>query len=902
MPRKLQVYEVMGKDKGVVDQGDQYSLKFIYEHNLTRNAYNMCKGSFGGVASSSSLPHEYICVQSMDGMLSVFEYESFSLSCFLPKALIPGPLRYLPKTDSFVTVGSSWELESYKYQVLTTSAKSFERQSTDSSATKQKKILPEFTYNLGESALDIEIVNHSVNGMSACSILVLGERNLYCLTDTGVLRFMRKFDFNPSCFCPYAIINSASANSNPNAGNSINYIIATHSKILLVHEDVRVKWAAQVDHVPVQLAITRLDELNGVIVTISEDGQLRCSCLGTEPALMNPILNDDSSKQFDMQHAESEYRALQAKIKGAIMNTGAVMTTVNKTGLVLTMDVPSRLDQTTALTRVKDSELSDPLDAIPSITCKLTLKSPEPVQNVKVSVSARLPIIAVPDTVCFSVLGSVPIDQDITFYMKTRHIPSSLSVNVCATYCYSVNGVQRIAETRFELPLRLVAKAGQQTSKFDQESADSKGQDSKPTSQASANLKKITLETNKPCVNLTELMPELSGSYIAANGNIVAAQYYGHPNTNITIQAAKSGANRYRIQSENYESLWLIAHEFVRRLKQFFVKQSQDVSITCQEAIPVDEFKLLIDKHLELRQLIDHYNEMLEKNCGQFRAVQKRMLTKLKDKSPSSMDSMEALLDATYRRILSISESYMNTQKELSIASHSLNNMSNLYVLLLSLAFKLNKEDREILENIMSFKLPDTADLGWEETITAAITNLIRGGLSKGKDSQSQPQIQLKLPEDSNKLEKQMKSLVSKFESGATISSAVYMRKDAAYEPAPAPAVVNKPARVAEDDSSARKRAEEEREKAALRLEEQRRKLLAEKSKAPVAAKTRTTFGEDYDEEEDEKPVVATTRASREVAQEPVRRPFGATKLPTFEELMKSTDVDKKGFDSDEEI
>ncbi len=207
----------------------------------------MCKGPFGGYSlSSQSPPHEYICVQSMDGMLSVFEYESFSLSCFLPKVLIPGPLKYMPKTDSFITVSSSWELESYRYQVLASSAKTYERNQDNTGGVKLKKILPEYTYNLGEAAIDIEIINHqtSSSGQSVCSILILGERNLYCLSDTCVLKYMKKFDYNPSCFCAYQMLSPNAANS-----NSINFIIATHSKLLYVCEDVKVKWAAQVDQV-----------------------------------------------------------------------------------------------------------------------------------------------------------------------------------------------------------------------------------------------------------------------------------------------------------------------------------------------------------------------------------------------------------------------------------------------------------------------------------------------------------------------------------------------------------------------------------------------------------------------------------------------------------------------------
>ena len=83
----------------------------------------------------------------------------------------------MPKTDSFITVGSTWELESYRYQNLATSAKTYERQQ-ESSSVKVKRILPEYTYTLGEGALDIEVVDQSMSGQSGCSVLVLGKQLL----------------------------------------------------------------------------------------------------------------------------------------------------------------------------------------------------------------------------------------------------------------------------------------------------------------------------------------------------------------------------------------------------------------------------------------------------------------------------------------------------------------------------------------------------------------------------------------------------------------------------------------------------------------------------------------------------------------------------------------------------
>ena len=57
---------------------------------------------------------DFVCIQSMDGTLAVFEQESFAFSRFLPGALLPGPISYVQRLDSFVTVSSQRQVESYK--------------------------------------------------------------------------------------------------------------------------------------------------------------------------------------------------------------------------------------------------------------------------------------------------------------------------------------------------------------------------------------------------------------------------------------------------------------------------------------------------------------------------------------------------------------------------------------------------------------------------------------------------------------------------------------------------------------------------------------------------------------------------------------------------------------------
>ena len=52
----------------------------------------------------------------------------------------------------------------------------------------------DWTFELSEHALRIDVLEMSP---AQHSIVVLGERNIFCLTYGGTMRFMRKLDYHP---------------------------------------------------------------------------------------------------------------------------------------------------------------------------------------------------------------------------------------------------------------------------------------------------------------------------------------------------------------------------------------------------------------------------------------------------------------------------------------------------------------------------------------------------------------------------------------------------------------------------------------------------------------------------------------------------------------------------------
>ena len=88
---------------------DSYQIVLLYQHKLARAAFSLTIGRFGGVVNK-----DFMCVQSIDGAISVFEQESYTFSRFLPDFLLPNPIVYVERTDSLITLSSSYEVESFR--------------------------------------------------------------------------------------------------------------------------------------------------------------------------------------------------------------------------------------------------------------------------------------------------------------------------------------------------------------------------------------------------------------------------------------------------------------------------------------------------------------------------------------------------------------------------------------------------------------------------------------------------------------------------------------------------------------------------------------------------------------------------------------------------------------------
>uniref|UniRef100_A0A3P8NM91 Bardet-Biedl syndrome 9 n=1 Tax=Astatotilapia calliptera TaxID=8154 RepID=A0A3P8NM91_ASTCA len=511
-PRKLSVYSVSGT-AGNVEHGDQYQLKLVYEHNLQRTACNMTYGTFGGVTG-----HHSLCIQSMDGMLMFFEQDSYSFGRFLPGFLLPGPLTYNPRTDSFLTVSSARELESYKYETLAVATEAESRQDPNLPLkTGGKRLTPDWVFVLGEQALDLCVPSFS---HASSHIFILGERNIYCLRDNGQIHFMKKLEFNPSCFLPYA------------------------------------------------------------------------------------------------------------------------------------------------------------------------------------------------------------------------------------------SGVPKVLQSRFNLPPSLVCVAcpPPKATKF-----------------------KITVDTNQPPVDLSSIFREFSAKSEDKDGNSLAFQLLS--GAKVTVLASKT-SQRYRIQSDSFEDMWLVVKELVHRFDQHFSKLGiKDFKKSFSGPLPLEEYFLSVDKHFQLRVSAQKYQDLLSERAVQFRAIQRRLLTRFKDKTPAPLQNLDTLMDATYSQVMALAEAAEENRALLEEAFVRLRSATHLLVLLLSLWQGLTPDQTSILEATLLPLLQDTPQLGWEESCDAAVSHLLRTCLSQNPKDQATSLAQtggsvLGLPSDTARLKKHITLLCERIGKGGRLTLA----------------------------------------------------------------------------------------------------------------------------------
>lgn len=712
-PRLLSVY-ILGWVQN--DQGTQYNLTTVYTLSLERTAFNMTWGPFGGAKGK-----DLICVQSMDGMLSFFQHDAFIFSCFLPDFLVPGPLGHLPRADSIVTVTSAHVLQSFKYQSFAVAAKT----PGAPDASTKKKIAPDFSVNLGEHCVDLAI---KTTAKGSSHILALGERTVFCFKENGVLRFARKLDFNPSCLYVYGTAPS----STDEEGSVVQFILATHTNQLLIFKDTHLMWAAHMEHSPAALCVAHLQHLRGVIVCLDDVGHLSCSYLGTDPALFVATLAD---RELNYEEADREMKALQQAIKDAQKEHSSG----SEDGLLLTVEMSSSRP-------VENEEENEGLRKCLDMKLSLRSRGNTCAKDVSVYITTFLPATAHPTYCHWETIDDATVSKVISVVCVPVLLP--VHRNLIVTASYVDHGLHRSTEQHVALPFSLFCT---------------------PCQPLKAAEYKITVDTNCPSVNLPDLFPELAFTKPSEGvtlPNAMGFKLLAGPE--VTVVSSKS-SERYRIQSDHFSAIAPMMDELIGRLGAHWKTRVPPFCARCNDKPPLNEYFEIIDNHYRMRISMEQCREVLKRHAQQFRAIQKRLLTRFKDKTPVGLAHLDTLLEGTFMQIMALADKYEVFQSDLERCSNDLACATKLTLMVIKLSVIMSPEEYRTLEACLNPVVIFDSEQGWEEQTFAAISHLLHTSLAKNPKDHTGP-VALELP-DVQKLKRNIALLCDRISKGGRLGA-----------------------------------------------------------------------------------------------------------------------------------
>ncbi|XP_066261107.1 protein PTHB1 [Euwallacea similis] len=690
-PRLLTVYSLVFKT-GKTDHGNQSYLQLLYEHKLRRSAHNFAIGPFGG-----SQQRDFICVQSLDGMLSFFEQESHVAYVALPDFLLPGPLCYVTKTDSFVIVNCDWNVATYRYKILSEAAD----ESTDPIYAKPK-IFSEWEFNLGESVLDIKVINDIIS--KEAHIVMLGEKNIFCLTENGRLRFMNRLGYSPICMEAYIL------------DPDLFTLVVAETGMLLVYENTTLKWSARMDFLPVVISRCFLRLIKGALVTLSDEGRLECCYLGTEPSFfVAPPLN---IQEIDFVKAEQELASLE-KVLASSSSSDASQNNIEKE-LEVQVQISREIEVCTFEHNIKNAT-NNYMTQI-----KVELAPHVTFQEVQVSIAVQRPLKAMPSIHFFSDLWDCKTVCSHVFLDEAQDVPS-LEVEVKISVINNF-GVPRTVTRFAALPASLILE---------------------PCEPEKENKFKVTLATNQRPVGLENLFPEYCGKDPSSSLN--ALGFKSASGNSGTILLAKS-TEKFRLQSDSFTILSILVELLASRLKL----SAFDCKISLTSQLPTTEIFNYANDHFSTKQKVKDLQSHLSQLSAQFRLIQKRLIAKYRAKNPISLKSLELLLNDTYSDILDVTDKLENEIENLSKAQTNLSCSLHLVRQLIHF-LDVDMEIFSLADSTFSSKVYDLDVQSWEDVMDASLCYLLRAVIPKTeKDRLRAPHTSFDEIKDLSKFEKHL--------------------------------------------------------------------------------------------------------------------------------------------------
>ncbi|KAI9209277.1 PTHB1 N-terminus-domain-containing protein [Polychytrium aggregatum] len=637
---------------------------------------------------------DLICIQSLDGIWTVVDGGSVGFVRKLPDFILPGSLCYIPTTDSIVTYSSTMAVESYRYHHIAIADEVPAIQPGDKRPTtpwaSAKRLKPDWSFIVMDTVVDILIT-----------------RTELCIDDQAEI----------------AVVGYLGAPDEK--GIPKHYLaIGTHSGLLMIYHGTCLIWMARMDTIPASIRIGSFWDTRNLIVHLNDMGDLCVAYLGTRKS---PMSLDQDTPVVVSDENILELRKVHRDLEAATSDSGKRL---SKAATFL--DVQHELH----ITCEPENSLLDGGDTgwIRRARCvvKVSNLGSVCVTEIRASV-ATVFFMRITDVVepALDLDPECSCEMAFSLALESDGLYGGQPIQVLLTFSVATQP-DRLIGQRYDIDLPITI-GGSFCAADPDESA----------------MTEVVFETDYGHQVLPALYEgDTSKEHHALlEGGCITFRHWN--GVVVCINAQRKGFLSFR--SESLDALALP----IRGLwKQFYRQSIADPPHFSIKELPMPAYSSVINLHIAARAVASRSRQELENTAALYRITQKRLLIRVKDTAPSSIDHLALVLDTLYDSMRQDMTACSRAEKNLDTLRQKLSNATMCMCVLIGIYAELDAVTQASLFSALSCHVPANEDaVGWEENTYASIISMAKEISSKFREQYAPSHSLHERAENATKLE-----------------------------------------------------------------------------------------------------------------------------------------------------
>jgi Bardet-Biedl syndrome 9 protein len=544
--------------------------------------------------------------------------------------------------------------------------------------------------------------------LSTRTVFVLGEHSIFTLSENLILLAMKRLDYPPSCLVAFTKDSS-----------QLMLICGSFTGHLLVYEGQHLVWTAKCEDPPIAMHRVSL-LIPGLLLMLSETGRLRVSFLGTSP-LPHNIVPPQPMKPIEAM--EGDLRRCQEMLTQSL---GVPDEGARKLGVSINVEAAPRMEP-----HFVDGFVSE--NSLVTTYASVTVSSAVTISNLTIQVCTAKGIESTENPLYLeSLQGRTSYVFTFSFMTRSDCFVSSLDGRL--SIAYRLDKSCKVAEVPFRLPFKQIAASG--------------------SYEESKHQMVFSIKTPAPPLRtlFQDFDPQASHSILFKffSGEFAA------------INASKTGP-QVQISGSDFSAMALVAEELSLRLEQ---ASSQ---LIYEGIPPLAILYTSITAHHTSRKALSEAEAELGQQMEQFIAVQKRMLTRFKDRSPAPVNNLDYLLQRTLRYLEDLTERVEQLQYTVGVTGEKLSSTVRLILMTARSLFKLTDADYAVLKAYLPIEVSD-GEISWEEMALSGVIELLRTKLAKNDRERSIGRGSLEFPSATDQLEKNIGIVFERLSKGQRLT------------------------------------------------------------------------------------------------------------------------------------